>query len=59
MERAYEKQLMQENEKAKRSLGIEEGSNGGQGRLRKKVTDEKSYEWGLLCLHKDDGKAQS
>lgn len=42
MERAYEKQLMQENAKAKRSLEIEEGSNGGQGRLRNKVTNEKS-----------------
>lgn len=42
MERAYEKQLIEEDTKAKRSLEMKEGPNGGKGCPRKKVTNDKS-----------------
>lgn len=36
--RTCEKQPMEKDVRAKRSLGIEKGSNGGESRLMKKVT---------------------
>lgn len=42
MERSYEKQTIEEDARAKRSLEMKEGSNGGQGRPRKKVTNKES-----------------